>query len=210
MDLSFLNQTEYLLDVWARYVADNPAAPALTDERHPRGLSRRKVDELSARVYAWLREKHIGREDFVFLCLPRGAVALIAILGVWKAGAAFTLVEDSYPPERIAFIKKDCAEKFIEGFNDKSKGMKLSDKKDGANYKFLIKVTNLDSFTNVMGWGARTEAKMWGTLTIVDAASGDTVAEINIDEAEDGTDYVRREAFGKTFLLLGERVAKMK
>ena len=88
--------------------------------------------------------------------------------------------------------------------------MKLSDKKDGANYKFLIKVSNLDSFTNVMGWGARTEAKMWGTLTITDAASGETVAEINIDEAEDGTDYVRREAFGKTFLLLGERVAKMK
>ena len=108
------------------------------------------------------------------------------------------------------FIKKDCAEKFIEGFNNKSKGVKLSDKKDGANYKFLIKVSNLDSFTNVMGWGARTEAKMWGTLTITDAASGETVAEINIDEAEDGTDYVRREAFGKTFLLLGERVAKMK
>ena len=60
-----------------------------------------------------------------------------------------------------------------------------------------------------MGWGSRTEAKMWGTLKIVDA-SGDTIAEINIDEAEDGTDYVRREAFGKTFLLLGERIAKLK
>ena len=113
MDLSFLNRTEYLLDVWARYVSDNPAAPALTDERHPRGLSRRKVDELSARVYAWLRVKQIGREDFVFLCLPRGAVALIAILGVWKAGAAFTLVEDNYPPERIAYIRKDCGCKAV-------------------------------------------------------------------------------------------------
>ena len=55
----------------AKHVSDNPAALALTDERHPRGLSRRQVDELSGRVYAWLKAKKVGREDFVFLCLPR-------------------------------------------------------------------------------------------------------------------------------------------
>ena len=113
MEESILNRTEYILDVWAKHVSDNPAALALTDERHPRGLSRRKVDELSGRVYAWLREKQIGREDFVFLCLPRGAALLAAVLGVWKAGAAFTLVEDPYPPERIAFIQKDCGCKAV-------------------------------------------------------------------------------------------------
>ena len=109
MDLTFLNQTEYLLDVWSKKAADNPSARMLTDERHPHGLSRRDVDDLSGRVYAWLKEKQIGREDFVLLCLPRGAAALVCMLGVWKAGAAFTMVEDNYPPERIAFIKKDCS-----------------------------------------------------------------------------------------------------
>ena len=113
MDLAFLDQTEYILDVWAKYVSEKPAALALTDERHPRGLSRRQVDELSGRVYAWLKKKKIGREDFVFLCLPRGAVPLIAVLGVWKAGAAFTMVEDNYPPERIAYIRKDCSCKAV-------------------------------------------------------------------------------------------------
>ena len=108
MDMGFLNQTKYILDVWTGYVSDHPNALALTDERHPRGLSRKRVDDISARVYAWLKERGIGREDFVFLCLPRGAAALMAILGVWKAGAAFTLVEDNYPPERIAYIRKDC------------------------------------------------------------------------------------------------------
>ena len=88
MDLTFLNQTEYLLDVWSKKAADNPSARMLTDERHPHGLSRRDVDDLSGRVYAWLKEKQIGREDFVLLCLPRGAAALISMLGVWKAGAA--------------------------------------------------------------------------------------------------------------------------
>ena len=113
MDLAFLDQTEYILEAWKKYAADDPAALALTDERHPRGLSRRQVDELSGRVYAWLKGKNIGREDFVFLCLPRGAVPLIAVLGVWKAGAAFTMVEDNYPPERIAYIRRDCACKAV-------------------------------------------------------------------------------------------------
>ena len=109
MDVTFLNDTAYILDTWTKYVSDNPNALALTDERHPRGLSRKQVDDISGRVYAWLKAKGIGREDFVFLCLPRGAAALISLLGVWKAGAAFTLVEDNYPPERIAFIRKDRA-----------------------------------------------------------------------------------------------------
>ena len=117
MDVTFLNDTAYILDTWTKYVSDNPNALALTDERHPRGLSRKQVDDISGRVYAWLKAKGIGREDFVFLCLPRGAAALISLLGVWKAGAAFTLVEDNYPPERIAFIRKDCACKVMIDVN---------------------------------------------------------------------------------------------
>ena len=109
MDLSFLDKTGYLLDVWSKKVTDNPSARMLTDELHPGGLSRRAVDDLSGQVYTWLKEKQIGCEDFVLLRLPRGAAALICMLGVWKAGAAFTMVEDNYPPERIAFIKKDCS-----------------------------------------------------------------------------------------------------
>ena len=121
-----------------------------------------------------------------------------------KSAAAEFNKDDDY-----AFIQKDCAEKFIEGFNAKSKGIKLEQGKKGADYKFIITVTNLDTFVNVMGWGAPTEAKVWGNLKIVDAKGG-TVAEIDIDEAEDGTDHVRREAFGKTFLILGTKVAKLK
>ncbi len=120
-----------------------------------------------------------------------------------------TLAEEFNKGDDYAFIQKDCAEKFIEGFNAKSKGIKLEQGKKDADYKFVITVTNTDTFINVMGWGAPTEAKMWGNLKIVDAKGG-TVAEINIDEAEDGTDHVRREAFGKTFMLLGIRVAKLK
>lgn len=42
MDITFLNQTGYILDVWTKYVEENPTALALSDERHPRGLSRQQ------------------------------------------------------------------------------------------------------------------------------------------------------------------------
>nr|MCR4689694.1 AMP-binding protein [Saccharofermentans sp.] len=41
--------------------------------------------------------------------LPRGVLPVIAMVGIWKAGAAWALVEDTYAPERIDFIRKDCS-----------------------------------------------------------------------------------------------------
>ena len=66
------------------------------------------VDCCSARVYSYLKEKGIGKEDFVMLCLSHDAAAIVAMIAVWKAGAAFTIVEKTRAPERIAFMREDC------------------------------------------------------------------------------------------------------
>ena len=63
-----------------------------------------------------------------------------------------------------SFIKSDCESKFIEAFNDKSKGIQLQKGAKGAKYKFVLTVTNVDDHVNVMGYGPRTEAKFWGKL----------------------------------------------
>lgn len=66
------------------------------------------VEFYSAKVYSYLKEKGIGKESFVMLCLSHDARAVIAMIGVWKAGAAFTIVENKRATERIAFIREDC------------------------------------------------------------------------------------------------------
>ena len=108
MKLDFLNTVPYVCEQWEKEVQQNPAAPFLTEEISEKSFSRREIDELSARVYGYLSGKGIGREDFVLIRLPRDARPFAAMLGVWKAGAAFTVVEDSYAPERIEAIRKDC------------------------------------------------------------------------------------------------------
>lgn len=76
------------------------------------GMTYGRFYRLSGKVYSFLKEKGIGREDMVLINLPRGIQHIIAMAGVWRAGAAFVIVEDTYAPERIDFIRKDCGCKF--------------------------------------------------------------------------------------------------
>ena len=108
MDLSKLSALPYFMARFQDSAARYPQQLMLVDERHPEGLTRAEVDEQSARVYAYLTGHGLGREDMVMICLPRGVETAIAMIGVWKAGAALTVLEDDLPPERVAFIRRDC------------------------------------------------------------------------------------------------------
>ena len=102
----------YIIEKLKQYTADKPDEAILFDDAHSKGISYARLDEMSGRIYAYLRQKGIGREDFVLLNLPRGVMPVIAMIGVWKAGAAWALVEDTYAPERINYIREDCGCRF--------------------------------------------------------------------------------------------------
>ena len=80
----------------------------LYDETLPKGVSFEQLRIITGRVYAYLKARNIGKEDFVLIKLPRGVQPIIAMLGVLRAGAALVIVEDTLAPERVDFIYKDC------------------------------------------------------------------------------------------------------
>ena len=94
----------------ARLFADKRV---LCDDVNTKGITFSQLDTVSGKVYAYLQSKGVGKEDFVMICLPRGMTPIIALMGVWKNGSAFVIVEDNYAPERIEFIKKDCGCKVV-------------------------------------------------------------------------------------------------
>ena len=96
-----------ILEIMERNAAEYKNKVILADES-TNGLTYDQYYELTGRVYAYLKNKGIGKENFVMVCLPRGVHPIIALGGVLRAGAAFVIVEDNYAPERIEFIKKDC------------------------------------------------------------------------------------------------------
>ncbi len=106
--LKELNKIPYFLDAYAMWNTLGGKQVMLVDDHYYQGWTRKEVEQLSGKVYNYLLQKGIGKDDFVMLCLPRGVLPVIAMIGVWKAGAAFVTVEDDYAAERIAFIKKDC------------------------------------------------------------------------------------------------------
>ena len=88
--------------------ADAKHNVTLYDETIPKGISYEQLRVITGRVYAYLKAQNIGKEDFVMIRLPRGVQPIIAMLGVWRAGAALIIVEDTLAPERIAYIYNDC------------------------------------------------------------------------------------------------------
>lgn len=103
-----LSEIPYFCDEWAMLVQKDPDAVFLTEECSGTSYTRKQADELSARVYGWLALNGIGKEDVVIIRLPRDARPFIAMLGVWKAGAAFVVLEEDYAPERVEAIRQDC------------------------------------------------------------------------------------------------------
>ena len=103
-----ISEIPYICDQWSALVKKDPEAVFLTEETSGDDYTRQQADELSGRVYGWLVNNGIGKEDFVLIILPRDARPFISMLGVWKAGAAFILLEDDYVPDRVEAIKREC------------------------------------------------------------------------------------------------------
>lgn len=66
------------------------------------------LDAAANRLARQLMAQGVARGDRVALLLPRDVDAVVAILGVLRAGAAYVPVDMAYPEARIHFIIRDC------------------------------------------------------------------------------------------------------
>ena len=70
-------------------------------------ISYEQLWNLSGRIYGFLKEQNIGCESIVLICLPRGINAISAIIGVLRAGAAYSIIESGFASERVNVIQND-------------------------------------------------------------------------------------------------------
>lgn len=69
--------------------------------------SYRQVEERANQIAHVLRDRGITSGDRVGICLHRGPDLVAAILGIWKAGAAYVPVDPVYPAARVRFMFSD-------------------------------------------------------------------------------------------------------
>ncbi|WP_229689048.1 non-ribosomal peptide synthetase [Puia dinghuensis] len=112
--------------------AATPDHPALLFEGI--SISYKTLAEKSSRLAHYLQSCGVHKGDAVGLALDRSAEMIIALIAIWKAGAAYIPLDPAYPDERIEFMLKDAAagillttSKYRTRFHSQAKSLTLED-----------------------------------------------------------------------------------
>ena len=108
-----MNNSFSLIEKFTENCIAHPNDTAIIDVGTDTSMTYHELDVASGRVYRYLTEHGIGREDVVMILLPRSAKPFAVIVGVWKAGAAYILLETNHPAEKREFIKRDANCKLV-------------------------------------------------------------------------------------------------
>ncbi len=103
--------TQLLHQLVATQAAATPEAIALVAGSTQ--LTYRELDANADRVAWQLRERGVGVESLVPICLPRSPDLVTAILGVLKAGAAYVPLDPDHPAQRLSGIMSDSAARVV-------------------------------------------------------------------------------------------------
>ncbi|MFI6096987.1 amino acid adenylation domain-containing protein [Lentzea sp. NPDC051213] len=94
-----------LPDLFAEQARTTPDAVAVLDDRHE--ITYAALDRRSGLLAAALRANGHGVGSIVGVRMRRGADLVVALLGIWKAGAAYVPLDPEHPEERFAAILAD-------------------------------------------------------------------------------------------------------
>lgn len=147
--------------------ASNPSRTAVVDA-HER-LTYAELDGYSNQLARRLRDKGVGPEAIVGICLPRRVEAVVAVLAVLKAGGAYLPLDPGHPIERRRFVVGDAGASALITTSEWAPDL------GGDGLRSLV----VDDYRSAGGGSSDTEPPSWGppeldSLAYVMYTSGST------------------------------------
>jgi amino acid adenylation domain-containing protein len=93
-------------ELFEQQVERAPAAQAVVYEDH--ALSYAELNQRANQLAHYLRERGVGPEVIVGICVERSLDMIVGLLGILKAGGAYLPLDPLYPRERLAFMLEDA------------------------------------------------------------------------------------------------------
>lgn len=98
-------------ELFEQQAAKTPDLTAVVSEG--KTLSYRELNERANQLANYLRKRGVAPEVLVAICMNRTPEMMIGLLGIWKAGGAYVPLDPAYPRERLSFMMRDSAAKFL-------------------------------------------------------------------------------------------------
>lgn len=95
-----------LHELFEEQAVRKPEALALTYEEQQ--VNYKELNERANQIAHYLRGVGVRRGSRVGLCLERSIEAIVCILGILKAGAAYVPLDPKYPESRLSFLMQDA------------------------------------------------------------------------------------------------------
>jgi amino acid adenylation domain-containing protein len=91
--------------------ARTPSAPAVVYEGQ--SLTYAALNERANRLASCLRERGVGPDMPVGICVERSLEMVVGLLGILKAGGAYVPLDPAYPAERLSYMLADVAPQIV-------------------------------------------------------------------------------------------------
>ena len=98
-------------ELFEEQVERTPDAVAVIFEEQE--LTYRELNERANQLAHHLIALGVGPETLVGLCLERSPELVVGILGILKAGGAYVPLDADYPPQRLEFMLRDSAVRYL-------------------------------------------------------------------------------------------------
>jgi amino acid adenylation domain-containing protein len=104
-------QEKLIHQLFEEQVQRTPEAVAVAYEE--RSLTYAELNSRANQLACHLRDRGIGEERLVALCVERSLEMVVGLLGILKAGGAYIPLDPAYPHERLAYMLSDAAPRIV-------------------------------------------------------------------------------------------------